>query len=85
VGDATKITSMRGLPPSEGAFVGGVRSGSAAQRLGLMIGDIITEVNGQPVRNTSDLERAVSGLRPGGRILLVFLREGSRRATEGTL
>ena len=84
VGDAAKITSMRGLPPSEGAFVGGVKSGSAAQRLGLVIGDIITEVNGQPVRNAGDLERIVSGLRPGARILLVFLRQGNRRAAEGT-
>jgi glutaredoxin 3 len=84
VGDAAKITSMRGLPLSEGAFVGGVRPGFAAQRLGLVIGDIIIEVNGQPVRSANDLERMVSGFRPGGRILLVFLREGNRRAAEGT-
>lgn len=84
VGDAARITSMRGLPQSEGAFVGGVKPGSAAQRLGLAVGDIIIEVNGQPVKNTGDLERIVSGLRPGARVLLVFLREGNRRAAEGT-
>jgi glutaredoxin 3 len=84
VGDAAMITSMRGLPPSEGAFVGGVKPGSAAQRLGLAVGDIITEFNGQSVRNASDLESVVAGLRPGGRVLIVFLRGGNRRAAEGT-
>ncbi len=84
VGDAQRITNLRGLPPSDGAFVGGVKSGSAAQRLGLVVGDIITEVNGQAVKNTGDLERIVSTLRPGSRILLVFLREGNRKAAEGT-
>ncbi len=85
VGDAAKITSMRGLPQADGAFVGGVRPGSAAQRLGLLIGDIITEVNGQPVKNTNDLERIVSGLQQSARILVVFLRDNNRKAAEGTL
>jgi S1-C subfamily serine protease len=84
VGDAARITRLRGLPPAEGAFVGGVKPGSAAQRLGLAIGDVITEVNGRPVKNPDDLEHAVSGLGPGSRILLVYLRDGSRRAAEGT-
>ncbi len=85
VGDAAKITSMRGLPQADGAFVGGVKPGSAAQRLGLLIGDIITEVNGQPVKNTNDLERIVSGLQQNARILVVFLRDNNRKAAEGTL
>lgn len=85
VADAAKITVARGLPQAEGAFVGGVRPGSAAQKLGLLIGDIIVEVNGQPVKNTSDLERAVSGLQQNARIIVIFLRDNTRKAAEGTL
>ena len=85
VGDAARITRLRGLPPAEGAFVGGVKPGSAAQRLGLATGDIITEINGRPVKSPDDLEHAISGLGSGNRILLVYLRDGNRRAAEGTL
>ena len=85
VADAARITRLRGLPPAEGAFVGGVKPGSAAQRLGLATGDIITEINGRPVKSPDDLEHAISGLGPGNRIFLVYLRDGNRRAAEGTL
>jgi len=85
VGDAARVTSTSGMPPADGAFVGGVRPGSAAQRLGLAIGDIINEVNGSTVKNATDLERVVNGLRPGSRIILVFSRNGTRRAAEGML
>ncbi len=85
VGDAAKITSMRGLPQAEGAFVGGVRPGSAAQKLGLLIGDIIVEVNGQPVKNTKDLEGIVSGVQQNARIVVTFLRDNVRKAAEGIL
>ena len=85
VADAAKITAMRGLPPAVGAFVGGVRPESAAQRLGLAIGDIITDVNSQPVATAADLERIVDSLRVGSRIVVVFLKDGSRHAAEGTI
>jgi len=85
VADAAKITAMRGLPPATGAYVGVVRPASAAQRLGLAVGDIITEINSQPVVSAADLEHAVENLRTGSRIVLVFMRSDSRHAAEGTL
>ncbi|OGO39841.1 MAG: hypothetical protein A2147_03790 [Chloroflexi bacterium RBG_16_57_8] len=85
VADAAKITSMRGLPPASGAYVGGVKPGSVAQRMGLAIGDIIMEVNKQPIAGADALEHLVGGLLPGTRVLVVFQRDGSRKAAEGTL
>jgi len=85
VGDASRITAARGLPPSSGAFVGTVKPGSAAQRMGLAVGDIIAEINGQTINDVSELERIVDSMSRGDRVVLVFKRDGNRRAAEGIL
>ncbi len=45
VADAAKITAHQGSSVKPGAYVGNVRPGSAADRLGLRVGDIVTELN----------------------------------------
>jgi glutaredoxin 3 len=85
VADASKITATRGLTAATGAYVGGVKPGSSASRLGLAIGDIIIEVNSQQIASADDLERFIASLRPGSHLLVVLLRDGSRHAVEGTL
>lgn len=62
------------MPPIFGAFVGKVAPSSSGERAGLREGDIITEVNLQPIRNAEDLERALSKLTPGSRVTIAFLR-----------
>lgn len=85
VADAARITASRGLPAATGAYVGAVRPSSAAQRLGLAPGDIIVEVNSRSVATAADLEQAFGGLSSGARLIVVFLRGGTRHAAEGTL
>ena len=85
VADASKFTTGRGLSAINGAYVGRVKPDSAASRLGLAIGDIIVEINSQQVSGADDIERVIASLRPGSRMLVVFLRDGSRHAVEGTL
>jgi S1-C subfamily serine protease len=85
IADAGKITARQGSATTLGAYVGSVRSGSVAERLGLMQGDIITEVNMQPIANSNDLESALSKLRRERHISLVFLRGNNTLKTEGTL
>jgi S1-C subfamily serine protease len=80
VADASKITAQQGLVPIFGAYVGKVKPGSAAEKLGVDKGDIIIEVNMQSTSNASDLERAFSQLRSGSRLSIVFLR-GSKKLT----
>ncbi len=84
VADAVQITAARGLPVTSGAYVGGIKPGSVAYRLGLVVGDIIVKVNSQQVANADDLEGIISNLQPGSRILVVVLRNGNRHAVEGT-
>jgi glutaredoxin 3 len=85
IADASKITAGQGAVVAFGAYVGKVRAGSAAQRVGLAVGDIVVEINMQRVANADDLERALSRLNRGSRISLVFQRGSKTFTAEGTL
>lgn len=50
--------------------------GSAAQAAGLVVGDLITEVDGHPAASTSSVQDALRGRSPGERIRLRILRAG---------
>jgi S1-C subfamily serine protease len=74
--------SQAGVP---GAYIGNIKTGSAAHRLGLVPGDIITGVNKQTVASAADLGHVVAGLGAGSRVTVVFLRDGQKKAAEGVL
>jgi S1-C subfamily serine protease len=82
IADAAKITARAGTGITPGAYVGKVRSGSAAERAGLTPGDIIIEINMQRISNADDLERVISGLNKGSRVSLIALRENREFTTE---
>lgn len=83
VADAAKITARHGSGIILGAYVGKVRPGSVAEKLGLIQGDIITEVNMQNIANTAALELTLSKLRKGSRLSVVFLRGNNTLSAEG--
>ena len=84
IADASKITQKQGAGIIPGAYVGGVRPNSLAERIGLASGDIITEVNLKNIANAKDLETALSGLNAGNRITLSFLRGNKTLTAQGT-
>ena len=85
IADASKITAKQGTGITLGAYVGKIRPNSLAERLGLAVGDIITEVNMQSIANADDLERVLSKLSKGSRILLVLIRGNKGFTAEGIL
>lgn len=74
VADASKITQKQGAGITLGAYVGKIRQGSVAEKVGLAQGDIIVEINMRRITKADDLERAIAKLSAGSRISLVFLR-----------
>ena len=62
IADASKITAKQGSGIILGAYVGSVRPGSVAERIGLVSGDTITNLNLRHIANASDLEHALSNL-----------------------
>jgi S1-C subfamily serine protease len=83
IADASKITAKQGSGIILGAYVGRVRPGSVAERIGLVSGDIITELNTKRIANANDLEHALSSLNSGSRFSLSFLRGNKTMTTEG--
>jgi S1-C subfamily serine protease len=59
-----------------GAYIGGIKEDSLADRSGLRAGDIIIEMEQKPVRSAPDIHTIVSTLRPGEKIALTVWRSG---------
>jgi serine protease Do len=65
---------------ARGALVAGVERDSPAAKAGLQPGDIVTMLDGKPVRSPRDLARAVADKRPGGRAEVKLWRDGAERS-----
>jgi len=61
-----------------GIVVEEVRSASPADKAGLKVGDVITEVNGRPVRTGSDLVDPIAATSVGDKIRIAYIRERKR-------
>jgi S1-C subfamily serine protease len=59
-----------------GVLIGGVISGSAADRAGLNPGDVIQQVDGQTVNSPEDVARVMSKVQPGQTVHLVVWSGG---------
>ncbi|MFE1598824.1 RIP metalloprotease RseP [Methylobacterium sp. ID0610] len=59
--------------------VSGVQAGSAAERAGFQVGDVVQAINGRAVTNFADMQRIVSG--SGGERLVIRVDRGGAPAT----
>jgi serine protease Do len=67
-----------GMENEQGVLITRVKVNSAAEDAGLARGDVILEINRQPVDGVSDYRKMVNAARPGDTLLfLVFRRGGS--------
>ena len=56
-----------------------------AARAGIRPGDIVISVDGSPVNNWNDFIRQLFTKRPGQRVRIGIVRDGSRRTVDVTL
>ena len=63
----------------QGVVVARVEPGSAAERAGLRAGDIVTAVDGVPVRSAADFRNRVGLAETGSELEIAYLRGGQRR------
>jgi Do/DeqQ family serine protease len=68
-----------------GAVIANVEAGSAAERAGLKVGDVVTEVGKTPVRTAADLRNKIGLLRVGEAVELTILRAGKSLTVRTTL
>jgi serine protease DegS len=65
---APERAASLGLANTDGAEITDVDANSPAARAGLQSGDVITALNGQPVRDVRDALNRVAGLEPGSQL-----------------
>jgi Do/DeqQ family serine protease len=70
------IAKEFGLSETTGALVAGVAQGSSAERAGIKTGDIITSLNGAPMKNSGELRNAIGMLHVGDKVEIGLLRDG---------
>jgi len=80
-----EIAESLGLKKAEGALVAEPQAGSPAVAAGILSGDVITAVNGQPVKDARDLARRIGAMAPGASVKLSISRKGEDKTLTLTL
>lgn len=80
-----RIAKLLGLAQDKGVVVTGVDAGSPAEQAGLQPGDVLTALDGKPLRGVNDLRNAEGLLPVGSVVKLDVLRQGKPREVTATL
>jgi serine protease Do len=73
--DTAKELGVKGK--AHGVVVTAVEPDSSAEKAGVMRGDVIREINRQPVKSVKDFEKVSSGLKKGENVLILIDRRGN--------
>jgi membrane-associated protease RseP (regulator of RpoE activity) len=78
------VTSAR-IRGEAGTRITFVVPGSAADRAGLQSGDVLVELNGEPINDARGLSAEIHALAPGDRVSLTVLRDGDEQVLDAEL
>ncbi len=73
------------LKGAQGVLIRSVEEGTPAARAGLEPGDVVTEVDGTPVRNENHFRELIADKGPNAKVRLKVLRNGQTLTLEATL
>ena len=79
------IADSLGMKTAEGAMVDEPQNGSPAARAGIQSGDVVTALDGTPVKDSRDLAGKVAALAPGSSVKLDIFRGGESKTVTVTL
>ncbi len=74
-----------GLDHYQGAIITQVTPHSPADKAGLQVGDVVTAINGKPLRNTLDLRNVVGLLPVGSELEIEVIRQGRSHNMTATI
>jgi serine protease Do/serine protease DegQ len=86
IGDVSPdIAETYKLHDNSGALVHAVTPGSAAERAGIQIEDVIVSINGTRVRDSGSLKALIGLLRPGEEVRVGLIRDGRQQTVTAKL
>jgi serine protease Do len=74
------LATQFGVQGRGGALISSVVPDSPAERAGLRAGDVVTKVDGEPIRESRDLQRTLLQRKVGAKVELTVVREKKERA-----
>lgn len=75
-GITPELATSFGLNAQQGVLIADVLRGGPAARAGLSPGDVVLNINGQPVANTHDLLTMITAQKPGTTVVISGLHSG---------
>src|SRR6202171_2893907 len=81
----TNSITLKSLGAPYGVVIEAVEPGSPAEKAGLKGGDVITSVNGAPVKTGNDLVNPISLAPIGSKVKLAYVRDRSQKETMATV
>ena len=79
------IADSLGLKKAEGARVAEPQADGPAAKAGIQSGDVITAVNGTPVKDARELARTIGGFAPGNSVKITVMHKGQDKVLTLTL
>ncbi len=79
------IADSLGLSEGRGALVVAPQEGSPGQKAGMKKGDVVTAVNGEPIKDARDLAKRIAGMQPNSKAEVTIWRDGKSQVLQLTL
>lgn len=82
---STNPITLKALGAPYGVVIESVQAGSPAEKAGLKGGDVITSVNGHPVKTGNDLVNPIAEAPIGSKVKLSYMRDGAQKDATATV
>jgi serine protease Do len=79
------VAEALGMKDDSGALIAQVQSGTPGDKAGLKAGDVVTAIDGDPVKDSREMSRKIAQKKPGTTVQLSVLRNGKDMKVAVTL
>jgi serine protease Do len=80
-----ELAQDKNLKSTHGVYISGINQGEAADKAGVLPGDVITKVDDIPVNAVAELQGIIATHRPGDRVKITYERKGAERSVDVVL